>query len=321
MRIRTIKPSFWRSDDITALPMDVRLLFIGLWSYVDDNGVGLDDYRQIAADLFALEEDQEGVRKFIREGLATLSQNFLVIRYKIEDRPCLFIPTWDLHQKIDHKGKIRYQRPPAGFDPTTSGNSHHDDPGKPVSRDSRESLSTVSPRARVAGRGEEGIRGTGEKDPCGEDLILSTDRANKITSPSNHDLATQAVTTMIGTSRPRAIRDGLINRAVMLLNDGAQGIDLTEGLSAWRNTPNARVTWLDHKVSDAASRRESASQPKPPPKSTTDERVQACLDRGALYREAVANGYTTPAEQFAYAARKQGEPSLADVIALPGFAS
>ena len=40
MRIRSIKPEFWTSDDITALAVDDRLLFIGLWSYVDDNGVG-----------------------------------------------------------------------------------------------------------------------------------------------------------------------------------------------------------------------------------------------------------------------------------------
>lgn len=42
MRIRNIKPEFWRSQDITALDKSARLTFIGLWNYVDDNGVGLD---------------------------------------------------------------------------------------------------------------------------------------------------------------------------------------------------------------------------------------------------------------------------------------
>ncbi len=35
VRIRSIKPEFWRSDDIDALSVFERLLFIGLWSYVD----------------------------------------------------------------------------------------------------------------------------------------------------------------------------------------------------------------------------------------------------------------------------------------------
>ena len=42
MRIRSIKPEFWTSDDIADLTIEDRLLFIGLWSYVDDNGVGID---------------------------------------------------------------------------------------------------------------------------------------------------------------------------------------------------------------------------------------------------------------------------------------
>ena len=39
MRIRSIKPEFWTSDDVAQHDWNTRLLFIGLWSYVDDNGV------------------------------------------------------------------------------------------------------------------------------------------------------------------------------------------------------------------------------------------------------------------------------------------
>lgn len=156
MRIRTIKPSFWRSDDITALPMDMRVLFIGLWSYVDDNGVGLDDYRQIAADLFALEEDQNAIRVYVREGLATLSRGLLVVRYKIDDKSYLFIPTWDLHQKIDRPGKPRYPRPPQDIDPLASTNGQSVDQVAQVSRESRESLAPVVGEVEEEGRRGEG---------------------------------------------------------------------------------------------------------------------------------------------------------------------
>lgn len=143
MRIRTIKPSFWRSDDITALPRDLRLLFIGLWSYVDDNGVGLDDYRQITADLFALEEDQTSYREYVRDGLAILSRHLLVVRYMVNDKGYLFIRTWDEHQKVDRPNKARYPRPSAGSDPPTSTNGQVKDHAGPSSRESRESPSSV----------------------------------------------------------------------------------------------------------------------------------------------------------------------------------
>ena len=66
MRIRSIKPEFWRSPDISDLAIEDRLLFIGLWSYVDDNGVGQDRVSTICADLFAddLSRDpREGFRR------------------------------------------------------------------------------------------------------------------------------------------------------------------------------------------------------------------------------------------------------------------
>jgi hypothetical protein len=150
MRIRTIKPSFWRSDDITALPMDVRLLFVGLWSYVDDNGVGIDDYRQITADLFALEDDQNAYRTFVREGLATLSRRLMLVRYMVDDKPLIFITKWDLHQKVDRPNKPRFPRPPADFDPSTSTNGRDPQSIATPSRDLRETPSSV-----VGNRGTE----------------------------------------------------------------------------------------------------------------------------------------------------------------------
>jgi len=38
MRIRTIKPEFWRSSDIAALSIEDRLPFIGPWAHVAANG-------------------------------------------------------------------------------------------------------------------------------------------------------------------------------------------------------------------------------------------------------------------------------------------
>lgn len=141
MRIRTIKPEFWRSDDITRLSREHRLLFIGLWQYVDDNGVGIDDYRQIAAELFALEDDQNDVRTFIREGLATLSRGLLIYRYEIDGRHYLQVRNFKRHQRVDKPNKPRYPEAPPDHKPPTSESA-------PVSGDSREALATPSRASR-----------------------------------------------------------------------------------------------------------------------------------------------------------------------------
>ncbi|HVM20269.1 MAG TPA: hypothetical protein VM307_09945 [Egibacteraceae bacterium] len=150
MRIRSIRPEFWRSDDIAALSREDRLLFIGLWSYVDDNGVGLDDYRLVAADLFPLEEDQKEVRDYVREGLARLSRALLVVRYEVAGKAYLFIPTWDKHQRVDRPGQSRYPRPSGDDKPPTSGNADCDGLFDGLSRQTRDSLD--------AGEGEKGRR-------------------------------------------------------------------------------------------------------------------------------------------------------------------
>jgi hypothetical protein len=156
MRIRTIKPEFWRSDDITRLSREDRLLFIGLWSYVDDNGVGLDDYRAISADLFALEDDQNEVRDFVREGLATLSRALLIDRYEVDGKRFIHIRTWKKHQRVDRPNKPRYPEPPPEHTPPTSENVDDVDVLATPSRDLRETP--------PSGTEEQGNRGTGDKN-------------------------------------------------------------------------------------------------------------------------------------------------------------
>jgi hypothetical protein len=88
VRIRSIKPEFWRSDDITSLDLADRLLFIGLWSYVDDNGVGRDSLAHITADLFAADLERDSSETFARvsRGLSKLAERGQIVRYEGEQR-------------------------------------------------------------------------------------------------------------------------------------------------------------------------------------------------------------------------------------------
>ena len=107
MRIRTIKPEFWRSEDIAALSIEDRLLFIGLWSYVEDNGVGRDEPQLIQCDLYPLDTFTEASLR-THGGLMRLSQQGLITRYEGPDgRKYLQVNSWDKHQKINRPSKPR----------------------------------------------------------------------------------------------------------------------------------------------------------------------------------------------------------------------
>ena len=144
MRIRSIRPEFWTSEDVAALTWDQRLIFIGLWSYVDDNGVGRDVEKLILADLFPLEDDQVGALMQIHGALSEYSSRGLITRYTVDNRPYLHVTTFSTHQVINRPSRGRYPLP-------TCGNA---EPHRALSEPS------VSPQVNeVIGEGEKGRRG------------------------------------------------------------------------------------------------------------------------------------------------------------------
>ena len=147
LRIRTVKPEFWRSDDVAALSIADRLLFIGLWSYVDDSGIGVDKLPHICADLFApdLASDPAGVFERVAGGLQTLAERGMIQRYTVEGKPYLYVTNWTSHQRIDKPSKRRYPLP--------------DQAEHPSSVSPREDYGST-PANYAPGTGEQGNRGT-----------------------------------------------------------------------------------------------------------------------------------------------------------------
>ena len=151
MRIRSIRPEFWSSEDITALSWDTRLIFIGMWSYVDDNGVGRDIEKLIAGALLSLEDDPRDTLAKVSRALATLSERGMVSRYSVDGKRYVHITSWTTHQRIDKAAKSRYPLP-------TCDNADPRDTLATPSRDLREG----SP----IGEGEKGRSVEGEKPPA-----------------------------------------------------------------------------------------------------------------------------------------------------------
>lgn len=109
-RIRSIKPDFWTSEAIGGLPVSTRLTFIGLWCYVDDNGVGILNEVLITAALYALDEPSEALAR-TREDLRSLSGAGLVHLYAKGPKRYIAVTNWDEHQKPSHPRAPRYPRP------------------------------------------------------------------------------------------------------------------------------------------------------------------------------------------------------------------
>lgn len=167
-RIRSIKPEFWKSETIASLPFRDRLTFIGLWSYVDDNGVGIDSYKLISAELFGLEDDPREVRDNTRECLARLADARLITRYTLDGKRYIRITNWDEHQRIDRPNKPRYPLPTAeGVHPVDAAQAAEMDYGTSTAgEDSRNPRATLASVHRLeqwsSGAGEQGSRGTEE---------------------------------------------------------------------------------------------------------------------------------------------------------------
>lgn len=150
MRIRSTKPEFWKSRRITSVSWDARLVLKGLESYVDDNGVGVDDIELIVTDVFPRDMFANGRETVARvsEAISELHQAGLVWRYEGPNDDLLYIAFWEDVQRIDKPGKGRNPRP--------DGTLNY--------RDSAIRESVASPPETLApGTGEQGNRGTEEQ--------------------------------------------------------------------------------------------------------------------------------------------------------------
>jgi hypothetical protein len=110
-RIRTIKPSFFKSDDVSALPLRARLTWIGLWTQCDDQGRTKDHTRLIKADIWPL--DTVSLAD-IEEDLSTLAAHGRIVRYEVDGKRYLEVTNWSEHQKIDRPSKSTIPPPTNG---------------------------------------------------------------------------------------------------------------------------------------------------------------------------------------------------------------
>lgn len=154
-RIRAIKPEFYSSPNPPS--RDARLLFIAMWNWADDAGVGTANPGELRG--FAFPHDDDVTSADIRGMLGEIRRAYGVIFYNVGGRPYYSIPSWDKHQKIDRRSQGKHPTPDEADEylylPDQQEHENSSEPRR----------SPSSPRRTPgAGTGEQGNRGTGEKN-------------------------------------------------------------------------------------------------------------------------------------------------------------
>lgn len=103
-RIRTIKPEFPQSESMGRVSRDARLLFIQLWTLVDDGGRARGNSRILASLLYPYDEDAIDL---IDGWLAELEREGCVARYTHGKGTYIQVLNWLDHQKIDKPSKSK----------------------------------------------------------------------------------------------------------------------------------------------------------------------------------------------------------------------
>lgn len=108
-RIRTIKPEFPQSETVGRLTREARLLFLQLFTLVDDAGRARAAPRMLASLLYPYDDD---AAERIEGWLGELARHGLVICYAKAGARFLAITHWREHQKIDRPTPSRLPPPP-----------------------------------------------------------------------------------------------------------------------------------------------------------------------------------------------------------------
>ncbi len=94
MRIRSIKPDFFKDDELAALPPIARLLFVGLWCMADCEGRLEDRPTRIRAEVLPYDEcDVDAL-------LSSLHAADFIVRYEVPPRGYIEVRSFKKHQRL-----------------------------------------------------------------------------------------------------------------------------------------------------------------------------------------------------------------------------
>lgn len=299
-RIRTIKPDFFTSDTVTALPLRARLTWVGLWTHCDDYGRCRDNVKLVKAAVWPL--DDVSLRD-IADDLTALERARVLFRYVGADgKAYIQVTNWSEHQKVDRPSKSTIPAPRDGdIVPPASTDTSSMDPREDVA-------SAREPASRA--RDRKGMERKGKEQPTtGDPVGPGRNAYAREAEPPPSDEPASRVEELITWYRdnsprgvPSKLAAGLAAEIHQLIADNFTDDEIRQGLALLR-TRKGGVKVLHNLVDEVANRQDELPLPAtagrpgnavalrgnggpPPRKSTTDERVSAALALAAKYDQA-----------------------------------
>lgn len=118
-RIRTIKPDFWTDEKLSECSLSARLLFIGLWTFADDEGRMEYNPARLRMQIFP---DGSVKDSKLIEMIGELSERSVIRIYVVDGKQYLDIPNFVKHQKINRPTPSKIPV----YSPTTHGELSED---------------------------------------------------------------------------------------------------------------------------------------------------------------------------------------------------
>lgn len=105
-RIRSIKPEFWTDEKVVSLTPLARLLFIGMWNFVDDEGRA--EYSPARMKMQILPADSADISELLGE----IRRENLIHVYEVDNKQYFQVCGFAKHQKVDARRASKLPPPP-----------------------------------------------------------------------------------------------------------------------------------------------------------------------------------------------------------------
>lgn len=110
-RIRSIKPEFWTSEQVVSCSPTARLLFIGIWTFCDDNGIHPASITRLKLQIFPADSISNAE---LQSCIDELVQASLLTEYQVGNDHYWQVTGWSKHQRID---RPTYRHPAPSDEP------------------------------------------------------------------------------------------------------------------------------------------------------------------------------------------------------------
>lgn len=109
-RSRMIRPEFWDDEKLATIPIEARLVFIGLWNHSDDYGVVKGNVIWLRNHVLPYEDSLSP--HVFQSWLDDIEKIGCILSFSHNGEKYYYIKNFNVYQKVNRPSKQRYPKPP-----------------------------------------------------------------------------------------------------------------------------------------------------------------------------------------------------------------